>query len=306
MTAGPAPARRRVAVLLGGISGEREVSLVSGESCAGALREAGHEVIEIDAGRDLAFRLREVAPDVVLNILHGSWGEDGCVQGLLETLALPYSHSGILSSALAMDKTRAKIVLQAAGLPVAEGLLAAPAAIAAAHPMEPPYVVKPNDGGSSLGVVIVREGEPPPALADSPFPELLVERYAAGLELTVAVRDGQPIEVTEIVPPEGGWYDYAAKYAAGGSRHVIPARISEAEREACLEMSARAHVALGCRGVTRADLRYDVGSGRFVLLEVNTQPGMTPTSLVPEQEAHHGLPFVDLVQWMVEDASCNR
>lgn len=298
----------RVAVLKGGLSAEREVSLVSGRACAEALRDAGYETVEIDAGRDLAARLADCAPDVVFNALHGRWGEDGCVQGLLELMGLPYTHSGVLASALAMDKPRAKRVFAAAGVPVADGLIAAKADIARRHVMDPPYVVKPVNEGSSVGVVVVHEGaNAPPALAADAPQTLMVERYAPGRELTVAVMGDRALAVTDIVPATG-WYDYEAKYAAGGSRHVIPAEIPPAVADACLDHARRAHAALGCRGVTRTDFRWDAARGvdGLIALELNTQPGMTPTSLVPEQAAHVGLSFPALCRWIVEDASCGR
>jgi D-alanine-D-alanine ligase len=272
------------------------------------LREAGYEAVEIDAGRDLADRLRAVAPDVVFNALHGRWGEDGCVQGLLEVMGLPYTHSGVLASALAMDKVRAKDVFAREGLPVAAGVLAPKVEIAARHLMAPPYVVKPYNEGSSVGVVIVPEGAntPPMLAADAPD-TLLVEAYAPGRELTVAVMGDRALSVTDIVAA-AGWYDYHAKYAAGGSRHVVPADIPADVFDACLAMALRAHRAIGCRGVSRTDFRWDETKGvnGLIVLEINTQPGMTPTSLVPEQAAHCGIGFPELCRWMVEDASCNR
>ncbi|MDD2867618.1 D-alanine--D-alanine ligase [Neomegalonema sp.] len=298
---------RRIALLLGGRSAEREVSLASGAACAAGLRAAGYEVEEIDAGRDLAARLTASRPDAVFNALHGKWGEDGCVQGLLELLEIPYTHSGVRASALAMDKVLSKAIFRAAGLPVAESLLAAPAEIAARHLMAPPYVVKPHDEGSSVGVHVVREGaNAPPQVQGAAQERLMVERYAPGRELTVAVRAGEPMTVTEIVA--AGWYDYDAKYKLGGSRHVVPAEMPEAAFDAAMGIAAAAYQALGCRGVARADIRWDDSKGveGFVLLEMNTQPGMTPTSLAPEQAAHLGISFPDFVSWMVEDASCRR
>lgn len=298
----------RIAVLKGGWSAEREVSLVSGRECARALREAGYEAVEIDAGRDLAEALRAAKPDVVFNALHGRWGEDGCVQGLLEVMGLPYTHSGVLASALAMDKVRAKDVFAREGLPVAAGLLAAKAEIAARHLMAPPYVVKPYNEGSSVGVVIVPEGanRPPMLAADAPD-TLLVESYVPGRELTVAVMGDRALTVTDIVATSG-WYDYHAKYAAGGSHHVLPAEVPAAVFDACCALALRAHRAIGCRGVSRTDFRWDDSKGLdgLIVLEINTQPGMTPTSLVPEQAAHCGIAFPDLCRWLVEDASCNR
>jgi D-alanine-D-alanine ligase len=291
---------------MGGISAEREVSLSSGRLCAAALREAGYEVVEVDAGRDLAARLTALAPDVAFNALHGPMGEDGCVQGLLEWLGIPYTHSGVLASALAMDKTRAKEVFRAHGLPVAEGRLV-PRALAQAQDVLPrPYVIKPNAEGSSVGVHIVREGSNRPDLSDLPA-EVMVEAYVPGRELTVSVLGDRALTVTEIVTL--GWYDYTAKYAPGGSRHVCPADLPGDVFQACMDMALLAHRALGCRGLSRTDLRWDDARGPegLVVLEVNTQPGMTPTSLSPEQaEVAGGMRFADLCRWLVEDASCRR
>ncbi len=296
-----------VAVLMGGPSVEREVSLSSGRECARALRDAGYEVSEVDAGLDLAERLRALSPDVAFNALHGRWGEDGCVQGMLEWLRIPYTHSGVLASALAMDKTRTKDVYRAAGLPVVESLLAGRDEVRAGHVMDPPYVVKPNNEGSSVGVYIVREAaNAPPDLSDDLPEVVMVEAYAPGRELTVTVMGERALTVTDILTE--GWYDYDAKYAPGGSRHVVPAEVPGEVYEACLDYARRAHGALGCRGVSRTDFRWDEagGLGGLVLLETNTQPGMTPTSLAPEQAAHLGISFPELCRWIVEDASCNR
>lgn len=302
-SAGAAP---RVAVLMGGLSAEREVSLSSGRGCALALREAGYQVIEVDAGRDLAVRLAEIRPDVAFNALHGRWGEDGCVQGLLEWMAIPYTHSGVLASALAMDKTATKAAYIAAGLPVVPSVLAGRDEVSAGHVLAPPYVVKPNNEGSSVGVYIVREGANAPRLAETMPDRVMVEAYVPGRELTVAVLGDRALAVTDIVTQ--GWYDYEAKYSTGGSRHVIPAEIPAAIAEACLDFALRAHRALGCRGLSRTDFRWDEARGLagLVLLETNTQPGMTPTSLAPEQAAHCGISFPALCRWIVEDASCNR
>ena len=297
----------KVAVLMGGPSAEREVSLVTGRGCAAALREAGYEVVEVDAGPDVAERLRALAPDVCFNALHGRWGEDGCVQGMLEWLRIPYTHSGFLASALAMDKTRAKDTFRAAGLPVAESLIAATEDVRARHVMAPPYVVKPNNEGSSVGVYIVHEqANSPPQLADTMPPSVMVEAYVAGRELTVSVLGDRALRVTEIITT--GWYDYHAKYAPGGSRHVIPAEVPDAVSEACRDYALRAHRALGCRGLSRTDFRWDdtKGLAGLILLETNTQPGMTGTSLVPEIAAHAGHTYEELVTWMVNDASINR
>jgi D-alanine-D-alanine ligase len=295
-----------VAVLLGGLSSEREVSLVSGAACATALENLGAKVTRVDAGRDLAQMLTALKPDVCFNALHGEWGEDGCVQGVLETLGLPYTHCGVLASALAMDKAKSKAVLAAAGVTVPGGGLYNRHDVARDHVMPPPYVVKPNAEGSSVGVFLVFEGaNGPPQDVVAPSwtygEEVMVEPYIAGMELAVAVMDGKAQTVTEIVP-RTGFYDYDAKYAEGGSEHVVPARMPAEDFDRALRLSELAHAALGCRGVTRSDLRYDPVKRLLVLLEVNTQPGMTPTSLVPEQAAHLGTSFDQLVLWIVEDA----
>ena len=298
----------RVVVLKGGLSAEREVSLVSGRECANALRRAGYEVVEIDAGRDVARALANAAPDAVFNALHGRWGEDGCVQGILEWMSIPYTHSGVLSSALAMDKTRTKDVYRAAGLPVADSMIVPRSEVIAGHPMQPPYVVKPNNEGSSVGVYFVHEQANGPArLADDAPEKLLVERFAPGREMTVAVMGDRALSVTDIIS-NTGWYDYHAKYSAGGSRHVVPAEMPAEIFDACLAHGLTAHQALGCRGLSRTDFRWDEtrGLAGLVLLETNTQPGMTPTSLAPEQAAHCGISFDELCDWLVEDASCAR
>lgn len=297
----------KVAVIMGGPSAEHEVSLSSGRECAAALRDAGHEVTEIVAGRDLPAVLSDCAPDIVFNALHGRWGEDGCVQGLLEWMQIPYTHSGVYASALSMDKQRTKDVYTTHGLPVVPSLLAAASAVAEAHVMAPPYVVKPFNEGSSVGVYIVHEAaNGPPRLGDDMPQTVMVEAYAPGRELTTTVLGDRPLTVTDIVTD--GWYDYHAKYEPGGSHHVIPADIPDEIFDACMEFALRAHVALGCRGLTRTDFRWDEARGRdgLILLETNTQPGMTPTSLAPEQAAHCGIGFPELCTWIVEDASCNR
>ncbi len=301
-----AQAGSRVAVLMGGLSAEREVSLSSGHECAKALRVAGYDVVELDAGRDLAARLAESNPVCVFNALHGRWGEDGCVQGMLEWLAIPYTHSGVLASALAMDKSAAKAAYVAAGLPVVQSVLATRDEVASAHVLPPPYVVKPNNEGSSVGVYIVREGANAPRLAETMPQTVMVETYAPGRELTVAVLGDRALTVTDIITE--GWYDYDAKYKTGGSRHEVPAAIPAEISEACLDYALRAHKALGCRGLSRTDFRWDEtrGLAGLILLETNTQPGMTPTSLAPEQAAYCGISFPDLCAWIVEDASCNR
>jgi len=303
---------RRIAVLKGGWSPEREVSLNSGAQAAKALKTAGYEVVEIDAGRDLADQLAAARPDAVFNALHGQWGEDGCVQGLLEVMGIPYTHSGVLSSALAMDKQRTKLVLRDAGVPSPEGRIVSRVQAAGGHVMEPPYVIKPNAQGSSVGVFIVRAGDnrPPAELNSEKWSlgeEVLVEKFIPGRELTVAVMGDRALCVTEITTSLA-FYDYEAKYAAGGSRHVLPAEVPGAITERCLELALKAHQALGCRGVSRSDFRYDESAKgeQLYFLEINTQPGMTGTSLAPEQAAYCGISFPELCAWMVEDASCQR
>ena len=298
----------RVVVLKGGPSAEREVSLVSGSECAGALRRVGYEVTEIDAGPDLASQLADARPDAVFNALHGRWGEDGCVQGMLEWMKIPYTHSGVLASSLAMDKERTKAVYQAAGLPVAEGRLVERDEVVRSHPMAPPYVVKPYNEGSSVGIYIVAEGANSPAQLSPDAPDvLMVEKFIPGREMTTAVMGDKAMAVTDIIAASG-WYDYHAKYSAGGSHHVVNEGIPDDIRAACLDHALRAHQALGCRGVSRTDFRWDDtrGLSGLVLLETNTQPGMTPTSLAPEQAAHLGISFEELCDWLVEDASCGR
>ena len=301
-----AGAGSRVAVLMGGLSAEREVSLSSGRECAQALRVAGYDVTGVDAGRDLAARLGDIKPACVFNALHGRWGEDGCVQGLLEWLGLPYTHSGVLASALAMDKSATKAAYAAAGLPTVTSILASRDDVAKSHVLKPPYVVKPNNEGSSVGVYIVREGANAPRLAETMPETVMVETYAPGRELTTAVLGDRALAVTDIIT--SGWYDYDAKYTIGGSKHVIPAQIPHEISDACLDYALRAHRALGCRGLSRTDFRWDEtrGLNGLILLETNTQPGMTPTSLAPEQAAHCGISFPELCDWIVKDASCNR
>lgn len=296
-----------VVVLMGGPSAEREVSLSSGRECAAALRDEGFKVIELDAGPDLALRLHDLKPDIAFNALHGRWGEDGCVQGILEWMRIPYTHSGVLASSLAMDKDRTKAVYRAAGLPVADNILATREQIETDHVMTPPYVVKPNNEGSSVGVYIVHEAANGPPKLDPDLPDcLMVEEYVGGRELTVSVMGDRALTVTDIL--SDGWYDYHAKYSVGGSRHVVPADIPAEVFDACMSHALTAHQALGCRGVSRTDFRWDEARGMdgLILLETNTQPGMTPTSLSPEQAAHCGISFGALCRWMVEDASCDR
>lgn len=296
-----------VAVLMGGPSAEREVSLSTGRMCAAALREAGFHTVEVDAGRDLAERLLALAPDVAFNALHGRWGEDGCVQGLLEWLRIPYTHSGVLASALAMDKERTKKAYAAAGLPIVPSLLATRDEVRARHVMPAPYVVKPYNEGSSVGVWLVAEENNGPPQLDDRMPEVvMVEAYVPGREMTCTVMGDRPLTVTDIITE--GWYDYDAKYKTGGSRHVVPAEIPAEIFDACMDYALRAHQILGCRGISRTDFRWDEARGLagLVLLETNTQPGMTPTSLSPEQAAHCGIAFPELCRWLVEDASCQR
>jgi D-alanine-D-alanine ligase len=304
---------KHVAVLMGGWSAEREISLRSGKACAEALARLGHKVTRIDVGRDIATVLTTVKPDVALNMLHGRPGEDGTLQGVLEILAIPYSHSGVMASAVAMQKDLAKALFRAAEVPVPEGLVASRFEAAKAHLLPRPYVIKPIAEGSSVGVFIVREdhAHPPQELtrAGWSFGEtVLVEPYIPGKELTCAVLGDRALDVIEIVAATR-FYDYEAKYAPGGSRHVLPAEISPFVYQEVRRLALKAHHALGCRGVTRADFRYDdreSGTDGLACLEVNTQPGMTETSLVPELAAHAGLSFDELVRWMVEDASLNR
>jgi D-alanine-D-alanine ligase len=305
-------AYKKIAVLLGGRSAEREVSLVTGRGCAAALRDEGFDVIEIDPSDDLPALLAATRPDAVFNALHGRWGEDGCVQGLLELLRIPYTHSGVLASALAMHKQRAKDVFRAAGLPVANSIVVDRRAASERHLMEPPYVVKPVNEGSSVGVFIIRKGDnrPPEALGSDKWTlsdAMMVEEFIPGRELTVAVMAGKALGVTEITTSLE-FYDYEAKYAAGGSRHTLPAKVSPKITDQAMRLAEAAHAALGCRGVSRTDIRFDdtQGKDRLVVLETNTQPGMTPTSLVPEQAAFAGMTYGQLCRWIVEDASCDR
>ena len=305
---------KHVAVLMGGWSSERPVSLASGEPCADALEAEGYRVTRIDVGRDVADRLRALEPDVAFNALHGPFGEDGCIQGVLEYLQIPYTHSGVLASALAMDKERAKTVARRAGVPVADARVMHREEAAKAHAMAPPYVVKPVAEGSSFGVIIVGEdrSHPPQELLrdDWPYGDIvMVERYIPGRELTCAVMGDVALGVTEIVATGGGWYDYDAKYVEGGSEHVLPAQLLPDVYQNIQTLALKAHQAIGCRGVSRSDFRFDEGpngKGALVWLEVNTQPGMTPTSLLPELAQHAGHSFGELLRWMVEDASCGR
>jgi D-alanine-D-alanine ligase len=298
---------RHVAVLMGGWSAEREVSMVSGAAVAHALGEAGMRVTSIDVQRDMGALLTRLfpRPDVVFNALHGRFGEDGCVQGLLDILDIPYTHSGLLASALAMDKPMAKRLFAEAGIPVAEHRIVSHQEIMAGGVMDRPYVIKPLNEGSSVGVHIVPEGTDEPLFNDAGWPfgdRVMVEKFIPGLELTVAVMGDRALAVTDIRTGRE-FYDYDAKYADGGSRHVVPADIDPDVSEEVMRLAVLAHQTLGCRGVSRADFRYD--GDRPYLLEINTQPGMTPTSLVPEQAMYAGIPFQDLVVWMVDNAECD-
>jgi D-alanine-D-alanine ligase len=304
---------KHVAVLMGGWSSERPVSLSSGTACADALEAEGFRVTRVDVDRNIAAALAELRPDIAFNALHGPFGEDGCIQGVLEILEIPYTHSGVLASSLAINKPKAKDVMKAAGIPVAEAVLTSRFEAAKRHVITPPYVVKPPNEGSSFGVIIVNADatHPPQQLYADDWPHgdtVMVERYVAGRELTCGVRGDQPLDVIDVVT-EDRFYDYHAKYAAGGSKHVLPARLLPDVYQNVRMLALRAHQALGCRGVSRADFRYDdrpSGTGQLICLEVNTQPGMTATSLVPEMAAYAGMDFRGLVRWMVEDASCRR
>jgi D-alanine-D-alanine ligase len=302
---------KSVAVLMGGWSAERAVSLSSGQECAAALTARGYRVRTVDVTRDLGALMTALTPrpDIVFNALHGRGGEDGTIQGVLEILQIPYTHSGVLASSVAMDKPMAKAVFARAGLPLADGMVVPRASLGVADPFPAPFVVKPTNEGSSVGVRIVRPGDNSwrEEAARWPFEEALVERFIAGREITAAVMHDRALGVCEIVP-RGSFYDYTSKYVAGGSDHLVPAPIHQRAYEEALDIALRAHRALGCRGVSRADLRYDDTAGepgRMVLLEVNTQPGMTPTSLVPDIARHAGIDFPSLVAWMVENAACD-
>ncbi len=303
---------KKVVVLMGGWSAEREVSLVSGAACANALKSQGYSVTAIDVQRDMGALLTRLLPrpDTVFNALHGRYGEDGCVQGLLDMLGVPYTHSGLLASAVAMDKPLAKRLFADAGLSVAEHVLSSREALLAQEPMPRPFVIKPANEGSSVGVHIVREGDNEPLFNDTGWPfgeDVMVEKFVAGQELTVAVMgkgdDAKAMSVTEITTSRG-FYDYDAKYAEGGSIHIVPAEIDKHLFKQALDAGERAHRCLGCRGISRSDFRYD-GKDLYIL-ETNTQPGMTPTSLVPEQAAEIGMSFEELVTWMVENAACDK
>jgi D-alanine-D-alanine ligase len=305
---------KHVAVLMGGFSSERPVSLSSGNACADALEQVGYRVTRVDVGRDISSVLAELKPDIAFNALHGPFGEDGTIQGVLEYLQIPYTHSGVLASALAMDKQQAKCVAMAHGIPVAPARVMNRFEIGDKHPIEPPYVVKPVTEGSSFGVVIVKEDQshPPQFLASSEWKygdRVMVERYIPGRELTCGVMGDEALCVTEVLPQGNTFYDYESKYAPGGSKHVLPAEISPIIYQKIQTLALQAHRAIGCRGVSRSDFRFDDsagGDGEIIWLEVNTQPGMTATSLVPEMAQHKGLSFGEFLRWMVEDASCLR
>lgn len=305
---------KHVAMLMGGFSSERPVSLSSGNACADALEAVGYKVTRVDVGHDIASVLAELKPDVAFNALHGPFGEDGTIQGVLEYLEIPYTHSGVLASALAMDKAQAKIVAKAAGIPVAEQRLMNRFEFTSSHPMKPPYVVKPVREGSSFGVVMVKEDQshPPQIITSQEWrygDSVMVERYVYGRELTCGVMGDVALGVTEVVPQGHAFYDYDSKYVKGGSKHVIPAQISPNIYQKVQTLALKAHQAIGCRGVSRSDFRYDdrfSENGELIWLEINTQPGMTPTSLVPEMAEHAGHSFGEFLKWMVEDASCLR
>ncbi|MEO1028538.1 MAG: D-alanine--D-alanine ligase [Pseudomonadota bacterium] len=301
---------KKVAVIYGGFSSEREISISSGTAMAKAAQALGHEIIEIDAGRDLAQELAKTRPDVIVNGLHGPFGEDGCVQGIFEWMDIPYTHSGVAASAVAMDKLLSKAAYAQAGLDIAIDKRVTRAEAAAEHPLTPPYVIKPVSEGSSFGVVMVREQANGPArqLLDSSWTygdNLMAEEYIPGRELSVGVMGDRALAVTEITTLRE-FYDFSAKYEPQGSKHVVPAELPADVTERALRDAVTAHKALGCRGVSRSDFRYDDTRDRLVILETNTQPGMTPTSLVPEQAAYLGMSFSDLVSWMIEDATCRR
>ncbi|MDG4719863.1 MULTISPECIES: D-alanine--D-alanine ligase [Thalassospira] len=302
---------KHVAVILGGWSAEREVSLSSGRECAKALREKGYQVTEVDATRDLAHQLASMdpKPDVIFNALHGRWGEDGAVQGLLEIMNIPYTHSGVRASAIAMDKMSAKAMFAEYEIPCARHTWVTRGDIANGKAMPPPYVLKPNNEGSSVGVEIILTAEEEQNMLARDWVHgdgVMQEEFIAGREMTVAVKDGKAMEVIEILTGNHAFYDFESKYAQGGSEHIVPADIHSDLRDSLQRYAEEAYRALGCRGVARADFRYDPEQDRLAILEINTQPGMTPTSLVPDAARHDGLSFADIVAWMVEDASCER
>ncbi|WP_412775529.1 D-alanine--D-alanine ligase [Thalassospira lucentensis] len=302
---------KHVAVIYGGWSAEREVSLSSGRECIKALREKGYQVTEIDATRDLAAQLSAIdpKPDVIFNALHGRWGEDGAVQGLLEIMDIPYTHSGVRASAIAMDKMSAKAMFMEYDIPCARHVWVTRDEIAKGAALPPPYVLKPNNEGSSVGVEIILTAEEEQNMLSRDWVHgagVMQEEFVPGREMTVAVKDGKAMEVIEILTGNHAFYDFESKYAQGGSEHVVPADISDDLRTKLRNNAEAAYRALGCRGIARADFRYDPKHDRLAILEINTQPGMTPTSLVPDAARHDGFSFADIVAWMVEDASCER
>ena len=302
---------KHVAVIYGGWSAEREVSLSSGVECIKALREKGYQVTEIDATRDLAAQLTAIdpKPDVIFNALHGRWGEDGAVQGLLEIMDIPYTHSGVRASAIAMDKMSAKAMFMEYDIPCARHVWVTRDDITNGVALPPPYVLKPNNEGSSVGVEIILTAEEEQNMLARDWVHgagVMQEEFVPGREMTVAVKDGEAMEVIEILTGNHAFYDFESKYAQGGSEHVVPADISDDLRTKLRQNAEAAYRALGCRGIARADFRYDPKHDRLAILEINTQPGMTPTSLVPDAARHDGFSFADIVAWMVEDASCER
>ncbi|SOC28467.1 D-alanine--D-alanine ligase [Thalassospira xiamenensis] len=302
---------KHVAVIYGGWSAERPVSLSSGTECIKALREKGYRVTEIDADRDLAAQLAAIdpKPDVVFNALHGRWGEDGCVQGLLEIMGIPYTHSGVRASSIAMDKMSAKAIFMEYDIPCARHVWVSRDEIASGNALPPPYVLKPNNEGSSVGVEIILTAEEEQNMLAREWTHgdgVMQEEFIPGREMTVAVKDGKAMEIIEILTGNHAFYDFESKYVAGGSEHIIPADIPGDLRAKIQDCAEKAYRALGCRGIARADFRYDPAEDRVAILEINTQPGMTPTSLVPDAARHDGLSFADIVAWMVEDASCER
>ena len=298
----------RIAVLMGGPSSESEVSRVTGQQCALCLRQEGYDVIEVEAGEDFTQRLADVAPDVVFNALHGRWGEDGCVQGILEWLQIPYTHSGVAASSLAMNKLLTKTLAYAvANLPTADSVLIPQQGLNGRHPLRKPYIVKPVAEGSSVGVSVIGDGDAPPDVTSGgKYGQMMAEVYVPGRELTVTVFEDQPLTVTEIIAPD--WYDYDAKYQPGGSQHVVPADISADISDMCMRYALQAHQVLWCRGISRTDFRWndELGIAGIRLLETNTQPGMTPTSLSPEQGEYCGISFARMCRSLVEDASCRK
>ena len=304
---------KRVAVLMGGISSERDISLLSGAAVTDALYSRGYEVLSFDVGHDLGAVITALdpAPDAVFNALHGRYGEDGCFQGALELLSIPYTHSGVLASAIAMNKPMAKRLFKNAGIPCAEHVIASREEVLARDVIDQPYVVKPLNEGSSIGVQIIQFGAKGPSMTDPRWPisdKVMVEKFVPGREITVAVMGDRALGVTELRTDEG-FYDYDAKYSEGRTTHIVPAPLPQTMYAAAMEYAVAAHNILGCRGVTRADLRYDdtqSNPGKLIMLEINTQPGLTPLSIVPEQAAHAGIEFGDLVSWMVENAACEN